>query len=46
MKMATEKKVAPYGMWDSQISIDHVSGASNLFTEVHFNVSLGFARMF
>jgi hypothetical protein len=38
--MAFEKKVAPYGTWDSPISMDLISGSSNSFSEVHVHVSL------
>ena len=38
--MTTAKKIAPYGTWDSQITVDLISGANNLFNEVHVNVRL------
>lgn len=37
--MAPEKKLAPYGTWDSPITPEIVSGSSLTFKEVHVNVS-------
>jgi hypothetical protein len=37
--MSSEPKVAPYGTWESQITTELVSGSTNMFNEVHVNVS-------
>lgn len=38
--MATNKKIAPYGTWESPITIDTVAGGALDFNEVHVDVSI------